>query len=228
MIETYATRRGRRKLTGMTPSRLRLVALAGMVAFLLGAAACAETPEPAQDRSAALLSSFDEILARTYNSIEAIRTRANAGDADAQYNLGEMYATGRGVPQDDVEAVRWYRKAAEQGNAVAQYYLGITYATGTGVPQDDVEAVAWYRKAAEQGDVGSQYYLGMMYRTGDSVPQDDGEAYKWFNLAATYADAEDREDFTKLRDLTAESLAPEQRADAQRRAREFFEAHPPK
>jgi len=127
-----------------------------------------------------------------------------------------------------VEAVAWYRKAAEQGNAVAQYYLGITYATGTGVPQDDVEAVAWYRKAAEQGDVGSQYYLGMMYRTGDSVPQDDGEAYKWFNLAATYADAEDREDFTKLRDLTAESLAPEQRADAQRRAREFFEAHPPK
>ena len=46
----------------MTPSSLHRLALAGMVAFLLGAAACAETPEPAQD-----------------DSIEATRTRANAG-----------------------------------------------------------------------------------------------------------------------------------------------------
>ncbi len=36
-------------------------------------------------------------------------------DALAQYNLGGMYATGGGVPQDYQEAVRWYRLAAEQG-----------------------------------------------------------------------------------------------------------------
>jgi TPR repeat protein len=45
--------------------------------------------------------------------IEAIRTRANAGDADAQYNLGVMYDNGEGVPEDDVEAVAWFRQAAE-------------------------------------------------------------------------------------------------------------------
>ena len=39
--------------------------------------------------------------------IDALRARAEQGDADAQHNLGVMYATGRGVPQDDAEAVRW-------------------------------------------------------------------------------------------------------------------------
>ena len=36
-----------------------------------------------------------------------------------------MYGAGRGVPQDDAEAVRWYRLAAEQGEASAQYNLGV-------------------------------------------------------------------------------------------------------
>ena len=58
-----------------------------------------------------------------------------------------------GVPEDDAEAVRWFRLAAEQGDAYAQYNLGRMYANGEGVPEDFVEAVAWYRKAAEQGHV---------------------------------------------------------------------------
>ena len=40
------------------------------------------------------------------------RARAEAGQAIAQYNLGVLYATGQGVPQDDVEAVKWHRQAA--------------------------------------------------------------------------------------------------------------------
>lgn len=46
------------------------------------------------------------------------------GDADAQYNLGKMYLEGNGVPQDDSEAAKWFRKAAEQGNSKAQKVLG--------------------------------------------------------------------------------------------------------
>ena len=59
----------------------------------------------------------------------------------AQYNLGVMYENGRGVPQNDAEAVKWYRKAAEQGLASAQNNLGVMYANGEGVPQNDAEAV---------------------------------------------------------------------------------------
>ena len=45
------------------------------------------------------------------------------GHADAQYNLGVMYANGSGVPKDEVKAVEWYRKAAQQGHAHAQSKL---------------------------------------------------------------------------------------------------------
>ncbi|KAL1003447.1 sel1 repeat family protein, partial [Haemophilus influenzae] len=62
---------------------------------------------------------------------------AEQGEADAQFSLGVMYAVGRGVKQDDFEAVKWYRKAAEQGDADAQVSLGVMYAVGRGVKQDD-------------------------------------------------------------------------------------------
>ena len=39
------------------------------------------------------------------------------GDAIAQYDLALMYARGRGVPQDDAEAVKWLRRAVKQGDA---------------------------------------------------------------------------------------------------------------
>ena len=48
---------------------------------------------------------------------------AEQGNADAQFNLGQMYRRGDGVPQDHKTAVKWYRLAAEQGYAFAQYNL---------------------------------------------------------------------------------------------------------
>ena len=80
---------------------------------------------------------------------------AKTGDAVAQYNLGLMYYDGTGVPQDHVEAVKWFRMAAEQGFAMAQYNLGLMYANGTGVPQDHVEAYAWWSVAAAGGDANA-------------------------------------------------------------------------
>ena len=78
--------------------------------------------------------------AQTYQS--TLRD-AEQGNADAQFNLGVMYDTGEGVPENDVEAVNWYRKATEQGYARAQFNLGVMYADGEGVPENDVEAVKW-------------------------------------------------------------------------------------
>ena len=65
---------------------------------------------------------------------ERLRRAADQGNADAQFNLGVMYAEGRGVPRDDAEAARWYRCAADQGEAAAQFNLGLMYAKGEGVP----------------------------------------------------------------------------------------------
>jgi TPR repeat protein len=59
-----------------------------------------------------------------------------------------MYVEGRGVPQDDAEAARWYRKAAEQENEEAQRLLGEMYRDGRGVPKDYVQAYMWFNLAA--------------------------------------------------------------------------------
>ena len=116
---------------------------------------------------------------------------ADLNDKSIQFYLGVMYMDGRGVPKDDSEAVKWYRKAveqyrksAEQGYARAQYNLGVMYANGRGVAKDESEAVKWYRKSAEQGNVGAQFYLGFMYENGEGVTKDDSEAVKWFRKAA--------------------------------------------
>ena len=87
------------------------------------------------------------------------RKTAEQGDAEAQFNLGNGYYNGQGVPQDHAEAARWYRKAAEQGLAAAQVNLGFMYHNGQGVPQDDAEAARWSRKAAEQRDAEAQNIL---------------------------------------------------------------------
>jgi len=100
-----------------------------------------------------------------------------------------MYQNGNGVPQDDAEALKWYRKAAEQGYTLAQFCLGLMYRNGNGVPQNDAEAVKWFRKAAEQGNVDAQNWLGWMYQNAKGVPQDYAEAMKWYRKAAQQGNA---------------------------------------
>lgn len=108
---------------------------------------------------------------------------AGQGYAAAQYNLGLMYDQGRGVRQDDAQAVQWYRKAAEQGDAEAQFNLGVMHADGRGVRQDPVQAEQWYRKAAEQGYANAQYNLGAMYANGQRIRQNYKIAKEWFGKA---------------------------------------------
>jgi TPR repeat protein len=126
-------------------------------------------------------------------SLAEIRTKAEQGNAEAQYNLGKMYYDGDGVPQDSAEAVKWYRKAAEQGYAEAQSNLSDIYEEGSDVPRDSAEAVKWCRKAAEQGYAKAQFDLGNYYSGGEGgVRRDSAEAVKWYRKAAEqdYADAQ--------------------------------------
>ena len=63
-----------------------------------------------------------------------------------------MYAIGLGVPQDEAEAVRWYRLSADQGNATAQNNLGVSYSNGEGVLKDSVLAHMWFNIAGANGN----------------------------------------------------------------------------
>ena len=77
-----------------------------------------------------------------------------------------MYDNGRGVAQDDTQAVAWYRKAAEQGDANAQHRLGWMYENGRGVAQDYSLSMDWYQRAADQSYEDAQKAISRMYVEG--------------------------------------------------------------
>jgi TPR repeat protein len=139
------------------------------------------------------------------------RPLAEQGYANAQNNLGVMCDNGDGVPQDDSQAVDWYRKAAEQGYADAHLMLGLSYHYGDGVPQDSAQAVKWYRKAAEQGYADAHLMLGQMYYSGAGGIQDNVYAHMWFNIAASlgeFSSPENRSEVAKR--MTAADISKAQ------------------
>ncbi|NLO90378.1 MAG: sel1 repeat family protein, partial [Elusimicrobia bacterium] len=81
---------------------------------------------------------------------------AERGVADAQFNLGVLYAGGYGVPQNMTLAAFWYRKAAEQGHAGAQNNLAGCYYSGAGVESSNLEACKWFTLAAAQNEPNSK------------------------------------------------------------------------
>lgn len=137
---------------------------------------------------------------------------ANAGNSNAQYDIGAMYQNGRGVAANRDKAIEWYRKAAAQNNQKAisrlnliqsneerfnktlararagdmesQYDLGKMYTEGVGVDTDMKKAIDWYEKAAAQGYEKAQFKLGLIYHEGSSVEKDRALAFKLFKQAA--------------------------------------------
>ena len=200
----------------MTADQAAIIAL---VAVLVGMEACGGSePTQAQQALDGVRAAAEQGDAEAQESL-GLRALAERGHDLAQFNLGSMYLNGQGVPQDDAEAVRWYRLAADQGNADAQGNLGAMLLNGQGAPQDRAEAVRWLRAAADQGNAFAQGNLGTMYSNGWGVPQDYVAAHMWFNLAAAQSSEEHHDTFAKARDYAAERMTAEQVADARRRAR---------
>ena len=96
---------------------------------------------------------FDIYVRGDYaTALPMFRKLARQGHATAQYNLGQMYENGHGVPQDYAQALAWYRRAAAwRGFANAQHSLGSMYANGHGVTQDYLQAYMWYSFAVDLG-----------------------------------------------------------------------------
>jgi cell division protein FtsN len=108
------------------------------------------------------------------------RQPAEAGDADAQFNLGQAYKLGRGVPADSKVAQSWYLKAAQQNHEQAQANLGLILFQGG----DRQAAMPWITKAAQSGEPRAQYVLGTAMFNGDLVPRDWPRAYALMTRAA--------------------------------------------
>lgn len=106
-------------------------------------------------------------------AIDEWRPLAVAGDADAQFNLGQAYKLGRGVPVDLAMAQEWYRKAAVQGHPQASDNYGLALFQNNRRDQ----ALPWLEKSAARGEPRAQYVLGTMYFNADVVQRDWVKAY---------------------------------------------------
>ncbi|MCU6453502.1 sel1 repeat family protein [Sphingomonas sp. A2-49] len=108
------------------------------------------------------------------------RGPAVAGDADAQFNLGQAYKLGRGVPADPAQAESWFRKAALQGHPQAEDNYGFAlFQAGR-----KADAVPWLEKTVRRGEPRGQLVLGTMLFNGDGVPRDYPRAYALMTLAS--------------------------------------------
>lgn len=113
---------------------------------------------------------------------------AEAGDPQAQVNLGYLYARGHGVTSDQTEALRLYELSAKAGssegmNAVGYKYLGYKYLHATGVHKDLERAKFWFCQAIVRGNPRAMNNLAIMLVAGE-LPFDEPEARKLWQQAA--------------------------------------------
>ena len=110
------------------------------------------------------------------------RPLAERGDPDAEFNMGQAYKLGRGVPQDLGTAVSWYERAAQKGHPNAQANLAIIlFQSG-----ERARAIPWLRKAVEADDPRAQYIYGTALFNGDipGIGKDWPRAYALMSRAA--------------------------------------------
>ena len=161
-------------------SRLQRLVLAALAVGLLSVAVVAGAAlRPAADAQSALRSG-------DYRSAHAaLLEAAQAGEAHAQNQLGNLYYVGLGVETDYQRALGWYWKAASQGHIEAQLNMGHLYAQGLGVPLDPLRAFGWYRVAERSG---SEKAKGLMRLIAGSMAMTPNQIQKANSIYVTVED----------------------------------------
>jgi len=116
-----------------------------------------------------------------YSAAVAIwRPLAEKGDADAQFNLGQAYRLGRGVPINLAAAQSWFERAADKGHVDAQTTLGLLlFQNG-----NHTGGLRWLKVASDQGEPRAMLVYGTALFNGDGVPQDPILGYAFVSRAA--------------------------------------------
>lgn len=132
--------------------------------------------------------STEETRARMAESSEAaatiLRVSAKGGVVAAQALYGQVLLDGRGVAQDQSEALQWFSKAATAGHVMAMNMVGRCCEHGWGTHVDKALAADWYRAAADRGLDWAQYNLATLYTLGEGVAMDRGEGLRLYRAAA--------------------------------------------
>ncbi len=149
----------------------KLTVLLGAMALTLSAAASAQSVE-------AGIEAWQ--LAEYKTAVEIWRPLAEAGNPDAQFNLGQAYRLGRGVPINLAVAQTWLGRSAAKGHIEGQTTLGLLlFDSG-----DRPAGLRWLRAAAEKGEARAMLVYGTALYNGDGVKQDPVLAYAYISRAA--------------------------------------------
>jgi len=132
-------------------------------------------------------------------AIEAYRYAAENGQIGATWKLARMYASGDGVPRNDLEAFKFFAEIAAQevepGSPEESYVSDALVALGgylkTGIPGSPIKANAvaaqeyYMSAAANYRNPNAQFEVGNMFLKGEGgVKASVRQAGRWFQLAA--------------------------------------------
>jgi TPR repeat protein len=117
--------------------------------------------------------------------------RARSGDAVSQRTVAEDFLHGRGVPQDNAQALKWFRSSADQGDPEALYGLGVLYGGGAKLEFDvkDRKGVGcgYFSQAAGKGYGPAFVEVAGCFRDGrlsSSKSEREVKAAVWYSKAA--------------------------------------------
>ena len=133
------------------------------------------------------LLSEEEVLKMPYLLIEAA---AEAGDPDAQYELGQACLQELGRQKNSARAFQAFQKSSRGGNTAAIYRLGRCYARGIGTSIDRSQATYLIGLAAAKGHPEGMYELAKALENGRGIDKDPATAATWLTKAANAGAAE--------------------------------------
>lgn len=108
---------------------------------------------------------------------------AEQGNPEAQYQVGEMYEKGKGVPKDLKKAQSWFEKASAQDHRKALYKILYNEIQTNGLNDYTKTQLGVLRQESASGNADAQYFLGKMYANGVGVPKSLNNALTWLNKA---------------------------------------------
>lgn len=112
-------------------------------------------------------------LKASAQSIEQIRSNADAGDAYSQYLMGWSYANGaNGVGYDYNQALQWFIKSSDNGYAASAYFIGSMYYYGKGVEKNVEEALQWYMRSSKLGMTSAKKWVKICQKEAPSFKVD--------------------------------------------------------
>ncbi|MFT3783449.1 MAG: tetratricopeptide repeat protein [Nibricoccus sp.] len=183
-------------------------------------AALAAPPAEPLDSKPVLLSTKGG-KGRGWADVAELKKAAEAHNAQACFDYGDILVRGEGVKQDVVAGVEFLREAANAGIPNAAFRLGKIYDDGELMPQDFAQAFNFYGTAATGGVAEAQYNLGVLYATGRGTKQDYVEGLAWLIVAAKNGASPDGEQ--KTRAQLTKLKRNQQIAAAEKRAAEILQ-----